>query len=273
MSDKIDSSPLSPAEPIRTLLPAVATPAATPAIDTESASAFNGTGAPFPSVSIASYTSIGSKKRAHAESEHRQDTMTSAKRVKKETASADAKPVPKAVRKPAQKAAPRVGTRSSGRARKAPERFETLASPPKPATTTARKFGSRVFEPVYITTNANSRLKKTDLFHMLLKAHAWTCLTSEQKLDILNLLPLNSINLKLANNLGAGTAAEDARPREVSLNFNLFRTDVAKFKEDLANGHLGKTWQTSAEQAIKDRAAGAFDEWKEREAELWWGQN
>ncbi|OAG01599.1 uncharacterized protein CC84DRAFT_203345 [Paraphaeosphaeria sporulosa] len=237
-------------------------------ISTEPVSASNGTGAPSPSGSVASSTSIESKKRAHAEVEDRQTTMTSAKRVKKAAASAGTKPARKGA-----PPAPRVGTRSSGRARKAPERFENLASPPKPATTTARKPGGRVFEPVYITTNANSRLKKIDLFHMLLKANAWTCLTSEQKLDILALLPLNPINVKLANDLRAGTAAEDARPREVSLNFNLFRTDVAKFKEDLSNGHLGKTWQASAEQAIKDRAAGAFDDWKEQEAELWWGQN
>jgi hypothetical protein len=108
---------------------------------------------------------------------------------------------------------------------------------------------------------------------MLLKANAWTCLTPDQKLKILALLSPDPINLKLANDLRAGIAAEDARPREVSLNFDLFRTDVAKFKEDLENGHLGKTWQTSAEQAMKDRSAGSFDDWKEREAELWWGQN
>ncbi|KAF2443565.1 hypothetical protein P171DRAFT_389880 [Karstenula rhodostoma CBS 690.94] len=273
MSDKIDSSPLSPAASVSTP-PGAATPAAIPSITTEPVPASNGARAPSPSGSVVSNTSTESKKRAHAEVEDRPTTVAPGKRVKKTTAHAGPKPAPKAVRKPAQKAAlptPRVGTRSSGRARKAPERFENLASPPKPAT--ARKSGSKVFDPGFITTNSNSRLKKTDLFHMLLKANAWTCLTSEQKLKILALLPLNPINFKLAHDLRAGTAADDARPREVSLNFDLFRTDVAKFKEDLVNGHLGKTWQASAEQAIKDRAAGAFDNWKEREAELWWGQN
>lgn len=108
---------------------------------------------------------------------------------------------------------------------------------------------------------------------MLLEPGAWICLTSDQKLEILALLPDNTMNTKLANALREGTAADNARPREFDINFNLFRTDVAKFKEDLENGHLGKTWQASAEQAIVDRAAGRFDVWKERQSERWWGQN
>lgn len=276
MSDKTDSSTLSPAESMASPLDA-ASSAAVPSLATEPVFVSNGAVAPSPSDSPTSSTSTGSK-RAHAKIAGPQTTMAPSKRVKKVAANTP-KPVAKSVRKPAQKAAPKkvatptppVGIRSSGRTRKAPERFEAIATPQKP--TTARKPASKVFEPVYITTNANSRLKKTDLFHMLLKDNAWTCLTSEQKLEILALLPLNAINRNLANDLRAGTAAEDKRPREVDISFDLFRTDVAKFKEDLMNGHLGKTWQASAEQAVKDRAAGAFDDWKEQEAELWWGQN
>jgi hypothetical protein len=133
--------------------------------------------------------------------------------------------------------------------------------------------GSKVYEAVFITTNSNSRLKKTDVFHMLLEPTAWTCLTPEQKLEILALLPSNYINVKLVDKLRSGTALDDARPREFNINFNLFRTDVAKFKEDLENGHLCKTWQASAEQAMVERAEGKFDDWKEQQSQLWWGQN
>lgn len=210
-----------------------------------------------------SSASSGGNKRTHSDIDPHQTDMAQAKRVKKATSKAAPDCAP----------APLVGTRSSGRIRKAPERFTNYTPAAKPAITPARKTRSRVFDPVYMTTNSNSRLKKTDLFHLLLKDQAWTCLTSDQKLKILCLLPTNPINVKLATDLRAGTATTDARPKEVSLNFDLFRTDVAKFKEDLQNGHLSKTWQVAAEQAVARRAAGAFDDWKEREAELWWGQN
>jgi hypothetical protein len=45
-----------------------------------------------------------------------------------------------------------------------------------------------------------------------------------------------------------------------------------QFKEDLANGHLSRTWQRGAELVVKERTEGVFDEWKKQEAELWWGQ-
>ncbi|KAL1602476.1 hypothetical protein SLS60_005892 [Paraconiothyrium brasiliense] len=293
------SSPLSSADSNPTppgaisTVPAPASSSAVPAVPvlaSKSDPSQDGTRALSPSGSVNSSTSTASKKRAHAEVEASQTAMGPGKRVKaarkaapkappKAAAKAASKTAPKtstkAARKTAGKAtppAPPVGTRSSGRARKAPERLTDLASPPKP-TAAPRKAGSRVYEPVYITTNPNSRLTRSDVFHMLLEANAWTCLTTDQKLKILALLPPNAINLKLAKDLRAGTAAENARPKEVSLNFDLFRTDVAKFKEDLGNGHLSKTWQASAELAIKARVAGAFDDWKESEAEKWWGQN
>ena len=218
-----------------------------------------------PARSIGSSTSIGSKKRSHAATEDAQTAMTQNKRVKR-AATKTAAMVPRLTPPPA--------TRSSGRSRKAPARLIDLAPPPKFKAPPSRKTaGSKVFDPVYITTNANSRLKKTDVFHLLLEPRAWICLPPDQKLEILALLPKNIMNTKLAAELREGTAADNARPREFDINFNLFRTDVAKFKEDLENGHLGKTWQASAEQAIVDRAAGKFDVWKERQSERWWGQN
>jgi hypothetical protein len=62
------------------------------------------------------------------------------------------------------------------------------------------------------------------------------------------------------------------RPRELSLRFEPFRSDVALFKEDLSAGQYKKTWLAQAELAVKDRAAGKFDKWKLAETEEWWGQ-
>lgn len=76
------------------------------------------------------------------------------------------------------------------------------------------------------------------------------------------MLPLGSI----------GEESVSKRPKSFTLSNNCFRTDVAKFQTDLTNGHLAKTWQAAAEQAMEERAAGQYDAWKNDEAELWWGQ-
>jgi hypothetical protein len=107
---------------------------------------------------------------------------------------------------------------------------------------------------------------------MLLDPSAWDSLTTPQRASLIAMLPPSSTSLRVLDELATGKITELKRPRELTVNFNIFRTDVAKFKEDLGNGYLGKTWRASAEEAVKDRAAGAFDAWKDEEAERWWGQ-
>jgi hypothetical protein len=85
------------------------------------------------------------------------------------------------------------------------------------------------------------------------------------------MLPQDSANLALLEKVKAGVT-DDTRPQAFTVSNDCFRTDVAKFKDDLKNGHLAKTWQTSAEQAVLERAAGEYDDWKTEEAERWWGQ-
>ena len=106
---------------------------------------------------------------------------------------------------------------------------------------------------------------------MLLEPSAWTSLTTEQQISLISMLPQDTANSALLQRLQAGDT-NDTRPPAFTLSNDCFRTDVAKFKEDLKNGHLAKTWQAAAQQAIIDRAAGEFDAWKADEAELWWGQ-
>lgn len=85
------------------------------------------------------------------------------------------------------------------------------------------------------------------------------------------MLPESPDNVNLLAKISAGETA-DTRPAAFTLASNCFRTDVAKFQEDLKNGHLAKTWQAAAEQAVVERAAGEYDGWKAEEAEAWWGQ-
>jgi hypothetical protein len=85
------------------------------------------------------------------------------------------------------------------------------------------------------------------------------------------MLPQDATNKALLAKISAGDT-EGTRPPAFTLSNTCFRTDVAKFQDDLRNGHLAKTWQAAAEQAVIARAAGEFDQWKAEEAEEWWGQ-
>ncbi|KAI4638285.1 hypothetical protein J4E93_010284 [Alternaria ventricosa] len=201
-------------------------------------------------------------------------SATKAKTTKKKTPApkkpAAKKPAPKkaAAKKPAPAAAP--SSRPS-RNRKAPERFEEFEEKPTPKAAPTKKGPSKVFDPVYITTNSSSRLVKADIYHMLLEGPAWTNLSAEQQTTLISMLPENTTHQALLAKISAGNT-EDTRPSAFTLANNCFRTDVAKFQEDLKNGHLAKTWQAAAEQAVIERAAGEYDEWKAAEAESWWGQ-
>lgn len=196
----------------------------------------------------------------------------SKKRVREDCHDEPAKPAKKPAKRTRARApqAPPTVTRPS-RTRKAPERFE-VTPPKKAAPTPARKPGGKVFNPIYITTNSTSRLGKADVYHMLLTDGAWTNLSKGQKQTLLSMLPSTPPIKRLQADIASGAADPKARPREFGPNFVHFRTDVAKFLEDLTNGHLAKGWQASAEQAVLERAAGRFDAWKAAEAEAWWGQ-
>lgn len=107
---------------------------------------------------------------------------------------------------------------------------------------------------------------------MLLEPAAWTSLSSIQQATLLAMLPECAATTELLTKVKADATTEIPRPQAFSVNNDCFRTDVAKFKEDLKNGHLAKTWQAAAEQAVVERAAGEYDAWKAEEAEAWWGQ-
>jgi hypothetical protein len=209
-----------------------------------------------PTKSTSSSTS--SKKRSLTNSANEQPTSSPKKKTK-------ASPTP----------APTGPTRPT-RNRKAPERLISTpqAVKAKPALTPQTKLApaSKIFDPTYMTTNSKSRLTRFDIYHLLLVPTAWTTLTAAQKLSLLALLPPTPNNRRLAGEIEAGTAPPATRPIEFGANFNLFRTDVAKFKEELAGGQLGKGWQEDSARAVVERAEGHFDWWKAEESEMWWGQ-
>lgn len=51
-----------------------------------------------------------------------------------------------------------------------------------------------------------------------------------------------------------------------------FRSQCRYLQEDLRVGRMDPEWQRQAYQAMKERAEGKFDSWKEKEFEEFWGQ-
>ena len=188
-------------------------------------------------------------------------------------------------KRPAPKEPAAPPTRASKRSRRSPPQLEdpqppappkrtsTRPSrpPPQPTPTPTKKPARRVFDPTYITTNSTSRLAKADIYHLLTDdASAWTCLTPSQQTTLISMLPSSPENQRLLEKISNGET-QHTPPRYLSKG-DVFRTEVAKFKEDLRNGHLAKTWQRDARVAVEERAEGVYDGWKGREAEAWWGQ-
>jgi hypothetical protein len=189
-------------------------------------------------------------------------------------AKVSAKPAP---RKPAKKKPtppPLAPSTRPSRNRRAPERYENLENakaPKTPQVSHVKKAASKVFDPVFITTASTSRLVKADVYHMLLEPAAWSSLSNHQQDTLVSMLPPSSRNKALLATI-KGQKTEATRPQEFTMSNDCFRTDVAKFKQDLMNGHLAKTWQAAAEKAVIARAVGEYDAWKAEEAESWWGQ-
>ncbi|KAF2471270.1 uncharacterized protein BDR25DRAFT_342563 [Lindgomyces ingoldianus] len=157
------------------------------------------------------------------------------------------------------------------RNRKAPERFADIKEPTKKMAEGVAPKGSKAFEPVYATTNSKSRLATADIYHLFMEAAAWNVLGALDQADLISMLPSTLSNCHLLNRIADGASGVE-KPKELELGSTVFRSDVKKWQEDLGEGYLTKRWQEAAEKAMKARFEGAFDTWKEQEAERWWGQ-
>jgi hypothetical protein len=108
---------------------------------------------------------------------------------------------------------------------------------------------------------------------------AWTLLTPQQQRTLAALLPpaptasARAAESSLIASVAPPGAAAAALPNLALQRLRTstaFQTDVRQFQEDLRAGKLDPSWIESASAASRRRAAGEFDEDKERmRAEVW----
>ncbi|KAF2640860.1 hypothetical protein P280DRAFT_469548 [Massarina eburnea CBS 473.64] len=284
-------SPLQGSSPLSSPLSTIATPptswfgsnaskmvhefAADPVKDSSSAQDLNGT-TKAAAAAIGLQVPVSPRPTKSAKPMKSTKSTSSSKVKKRSYTETDEKPSPMKSKKPkkALRTPPPTTTSTRpSRSRKAPERFGDIPQTPKRAQNPRRvPATSKVFDPEYITTNPKSRLVKTDVYHLLLANDAWSSLTVPEKNILFSKIPKSNVNVRLLKQIENGEVADTVRPEDFQINFTVFRTDVAKFKQELEDGYLTKTWQAVSEQAAIDRADGMFDAWKADEYESWWGQ-
>ena len=165
---------------------------------------------------------------------------------------------------------PRPSTRAAPTAPEGPvdgaEDDDKRAAPAPPATTTApakRARGSKrdPWTDEELLMSAKSKLIDIDLARYFARPEAWDVLSPEEQQQLRDLLPPH--------------APYDAagRPTFEFLRYDEnWRTGLRLFQEDLAGGRYEKEWLAAAELAMKERAAGKFDAYKEEQFEQHWGQ-
>ncbi|KAL8725752.1 MAG: hypothetical protein Q9166_007152 [cf. Caloplaca sp. 2 TL-2023] len=116
-----------------------------------------------------------------------------------------------------------------------------------------------------LLTSDSSRLIDVDLHGMLSGFFSdpenWVLVSDEDKEYIRSLLPSH---VELNDD---GTIPQDFWKYNAE-----FRLDCRNLQEDLRAGRMDPEWQLQAHQAMEERAAGDFDDFKEREFEEFWGQ-
>ncbi|KAJ5714824.1 uncharacterized protein N7483_012005 [Penicillium malachiteum] len=144
-----------------------------------------------------------------------------------------------------------------------------LSAPPKK---TPRKAASRgKWSEEELLTNDKSALVNADLVKLLASSAAWNCLEEDEKRQVLNLLPADT-----HPNPDPPTDDPNAKIPPLPDSFvrysNNWRDGIRQFQLDLENGRYDPQWLRQADEARKQREDGAFDSFKEREYEQFWGQ-
>ncbi|KAL4779992.1 Asx homology domain-containing protein [Aspergillus varians] len=141
---------------------------------------------------------------------------------------------------------------------------------PKPKRTLRRAAKDR-FEEEKLMTSDKSQLIDIDLVRLLALPEAWDCLEEAEKKEILDLLPSDT-----HPNPKPETDDPDAKIPQLPDTFlrysNDWRDTIRHFQLDLQNGRYDPQWIREAEEAVRQRAAGKFDKFKEQEFEEFWGQ-
>ncbi|KAJ6024254.1 hypothetical protein N7540_005051 [Penicillium herquei] len=116
-----------------------------------------------------------------------------------------------------------------------------------------------------------STLFELDLRHLIASSAAWNCLEEDEKRQVLNLLPADT-------HPNPDPPADDPNaqipplPDSFVRYSNNWRDGIRQFQLDLGNGRYDPQWLRQADEARKQREDGAFDSFKEREYEQFWGQ-
>ncbi|MCJ1445388.1 MAG: hypothetical protein MMC23_005893 [Stictis urceolatum] len=109
--------------------------------------------------------------------------------------------------------------------------------------------------------SSKSKVANADLNAYFQNPLAWDLLDETEKNEIRALLPPST------------PYDEDGRPSMEFLKYNNdWRDSVRNFQNDLREGRYENEWREEAVQAMAERAAGEFDEWKEEQFEEYWGQ-
>ncbi|KAJ5712693.1 hypothetical protein N7493_009161 [Penicillium malachiteum] len=103
-----------------------------------------------------------------------------------------------------------------------------------------------------LLTSDKSVLVNADLVKLLASSAAWHCLEEDEKHDPnAKIPPLPDSFVRYSNN---------------------WRDGIRQFQLDLENGRYDPQWLRQADEARKQREEGAFDSFKEKEYEQFWGQ-
>ncbi|KAL9014064.1 MAG: hypothetical protein Q9173_001273 [Seirophora scorigena] len=116
-----------------------------------------------------------------------------------------------------------------------------------------------------LLTSSKSRLIDIDLHGSLAEFFSdesnWAQIPDSEKDFIRDLLPSH---LELNE--------DGSIPSSFWKHSSEFRLDCRNLQEDLRSGRMDPEWQRQAAQAMEERAAGKFDDFKEKEFEEFWGQ-
>ena len=101
---------------------------------------------------------------------------------------------------------------------------------------------------------------------------AWNCLDEDDKREIISLLPSGVHPDPNPTDKDGTPATISPLPQNYLRYDNHWRGAIRRFKEELGGGFYEPQWQRLAKKAGHERAAGHFDQFKEREFEEFWGQ-
>ncbi|PYH38376.1 uncharacterized protein BO87DRAFT_412972 [Aspergillus neoniger CBS 115656] len=135
-----------------------------------------------------------------------------------------------------------------------------------------RRAAKDPWEEEKVMTSTKSPLVDADLVGLLANPKAWNCLEESEKQEIIKLLP-DSVHPDPNPPTDDDADAKIPPPPQEFLRYsNNWREGIRQFQVELQDGFHDPEWLRQAELAMEERAAGAFDRFKEEEFEEFWGQ-